>query len=649
MQKEYFGEVSYRENPFNDDFAVYLFNEGNNFHSYEVLGAHKCTLNGKSGYRFAVWAPKAKSVHVSGDFNGWSQWSCPMTRLGETGIWQTFVEGLGDGEVYKYFITPQTGEGFFKSDPYAVSAQVRPDNASLTYDLDGYKWHDGAYMEKRGKEAPYSKPMNIYECHLGSWKMHEDGSFYTYREMADELVPYLKEMGYTHLEVMPLMEYPFDGSWGYQVTGYFAATSRYGTPHDLMYFMDECHKAGIKVIIDWVPAHFPRDAFGLAKFDGTPTYEYADTRVGEHKEWGTLVFDYSKTEVISFLISSAVFWAKVYHIDGIRVDAVSSMLYLDYAREDYIQNKYGGNENLEAIEFLRRLNEVMFSEFPNFLMVAEESTAWPMVTKPRDVGGLGFNYKWNMGWMNDNLRYMSMDPYFRSNNHNLITFSMMYAFSENYILPLSHDEVVHGKASLVNKMSALYDGKFDSFRAFMGYYMAHPGKKLMFMGGEIAQFIEWRFYEGLEWHLLNDYHHARFHKYMKDLNHFYKNNKPFWEIEDSWDGFEWINANDNEKSIVSFVRKGKAKGSEIIVVSNFTPVEYKEYSIGVSKMGEYEEVFTSNCEEYGGTGAVNAQPIKAKKYKYDCDGRPYTLTICVPPMTTMYFKRKPTKRNTAKK
>ncbi len=642
MQKEYFGEISYRENPFNDDFAVYLFNEGNNCRSYETLGAHKCVLNGKSGYRFAVWAPKARAVYVTGDFNGWEKWAHPMTRLGETGIWQTFIEGIGDGATYKYFITPQTGEGFYKSDPYAFHAQLRPDNASVTYDLGGYKWKDGAYLEKRSKEAPYSKPMNIYECHLGSWKMHEDGKFYNYREMADELVPYLKEMGYTHLEIMPIMEYPFDGSWGYQVTGYFAATSRYGTPHDLMYFVDKCHKAGIEVIMDWVPAHFPRDAFGLAKFDGGATYEYEDTRVGEHKEWGTLVFDYSKTEVISFLISSAVFWADVYHIDGIRVDAVSSMLYLDYARTEFIRNKNGGNENLEAIEFLRRLNETMFKEFPNILMIAEESTAWPMVTKPRDAGGLGFNYKWNMGWMNDNLRYMSMDPYFRSGNHALLTFSMMYAFSENYILPLSHDEVVHGKASLIGKMSALYDGKFDSFRAFLGYYMSHPGKKLMFMGGELAQFLEWRFYEGLEWHLLDDYHHARFHEYVKQLNNFYIKNKPFWEIEDSWDGFEWINANDNEKSIISFIRKGKAKGSETIVVCNFTPVEYKEYSIGVSRPGEYEEVFSSNKDIFGGTGSGNPNPVKAKKY--ECDGRKYTLTICVPPMTTMYFKKASAKR-----
>lgn len=649
MEREFFGELSYRENPFNDDFAVYLFNEGNNFKSYEILGAHKCSLNGKKGYRFAVWAPHARAVHVVGDFNGWDTWENGMVRLGETGIWQTFIEGIEDGAVYKYYITPEAGKGFYKSDPYAFHAQLRPDNASVTYDLGGYDWKDANYMEKRKSEAPYNKPMNIYECHLGSWKMHPDGTFYNYREMAKELVPYLKEMGYTHLEVMPLMEYPFDGSWGYQVTGYFAATSRYGTPHDLMYFIDACHKAGIKVIIDWVPAHFPKDAFGLAQFDGTPTYEYADTRVGEHKEWGTLVFDFAKTEVVSFLISSAMFWADVYHVDGIRVDAVSSMLYLDYARTEYIQNKHGGNENLEAIEFLRRLNEAMFKEYPNFLMIAEESTAWPMVTKPRDVGGLGFNYKWNMGWMNDNLRYMSMDPYFRSGNHNLLTFSMMYAFSENYILPLSHDEVVHGKASLVNKMSALYDGKFDSFRTFMGYYMAHPGKKLMFMGGEIAQFIEWRFYEGLEWHLLEDYHHARFQQYMKDLNNFYIKNKPFWEIEDSWDGFEWINANDHEKSIISFMRKGKAKGSEVIVVSNFTPVEYKEYSIGVSRPGEYEEVFTSNSEVYGGTGVVNKDPVKAVKYKYDCDGRPYTLTICVPPMTTMYFKRKKATRKTTKK
>lgn len=642
MEKEYLGQITENYNPFNDDFNVYLFNEGNNYKSYHVLGAHKCVLNGKSGYRFAVWAPKARSVNVVGDFNSWDPWSIPMTKMGHSGIWQTFVEGVREGAIYKYYVTPPNGEGFYKSDPYAFYSQLRPDNASITYDLEGYKWKDKAYLEKRSKTAPYSRPMNIYECHLGSWKMHEDGTFYNYREMAESLVPYLKEMGYTHLEIMPVTEYPFDGSWGYQVTGYFSATSRYGEPKDLMFFIDACHKAGIEVIMDWVPAHFPRDAFGLAKFDGTPTYEYADTRVGEHKEWGTLVFDYSKTEVISFLISSAMFWADVYHMDGIRVDAVSSMLYLDYARTEYIKNKNGGNENLEAIEFLRKLNESLFAEFPNILMIAEESTAWPLVTKPRDVGGLGFNYKWNMGWMNDNLRYMSMDPLFRRGNHNLLTFSMMYAFSENYILPLSHDEVVHGKASLIGKMSALYDGKFDSFRAFMGYYMAHPGKKLLFMGGEIAQFLEWRFYEGLEWHLLADYHHARFHEYIKQLNHFYLKNKPFWEIEDSWDGFEWINANDSDRSIVSFIRKGKARGSEVIVVSNFTPVEYKEYSIGVSKKGEYVEVFNSNDSVYGGTGSGNKEPVLCKPY--ECDGRKYTLTICVPPMTTMYFKRRPIKR-----
>ncbi len=639
---DYAGEINENNNPFNDNFEVYLYNNGDNRRCYEFLGAHKCTLNGEDGYRFAVWAPKAKAVAVAGDFNDWNTGSCPLTKIGETGVWQAFVEGVSEGAIYKYYITPQNGEGFYKSDPCAFYSQLRPDNASVIYNLDGYKWKDAGYMKKRAETAPYNLPMNIYECHLGSWKMHDDGSFYNYREMAEELVPYLKDMGYTHLEIMPVTEYPFDGSWGYQVTGYFSATARYGEPKDLMYFIDTCHKAGIKVIMDWVPAHFPRDAFGLAKFDGTPTYEYAATRVGGHKEWGTLVFDYTKTEVISFLISSAVFWAEVYHIDGIRADAVSSMLYLDYARTEFIKNKDGGNENLEAIEFLRRLNETMFEEFPNILMIAEESTAWPLVTKPRDVGGLGFNFKWNMGWMNDNLRYMSMDPLFRKGNHSLLTFSMMYAFAENYILPLSHDEVVHGKASLIGKMSALYDGKFDSLRAFLGYYMAHPGKKLLFMGGEIAQFIEWRFYEGLEWHLLEDYHHARFHDYMKNLNHFYLKNKAFWEIEDSWDGFEWINANDSDHSIISFIRKGRGRDSEVIVVSNFTPVEYKEYSIGVSRVGMYEEVFSSNKSVYGGTGSGNPIPVMCRKG--ECDGRKYTLTICVPPMTTMYFKRRPIKR-----
>ena len=625
-----------RKNPFITKAQLESFSNGDNFKSYEFMGGIPSEIYGEKGYSFSVWAPNAKKVSVVGDFNNWDKEANPMNPQGSSGVWHAFVKGASEGQCYKFLITDKEGNEHYKQDPYARFSEVRPKTASVTYDLSGYKWHDARWMKKREENPPYDKPMLIYEMHMGSWKTHEDKSFYTYRETADELVDYLSEMGYTHVELMPITEFPFDGSWGYQVTGYFSVTSRYGEPKDFMYFVDKCHKKGIGVIIDWVPAHFPRDSHGLALFDGTHIYSYPDPRKGEHKEWGTYVFDYGRPEVVSFLISSAFFWAEMFHIDGIRVDAVSSMLYLDYGRTEWIPNKDGGKENLEAISFIKKLNEEIFREFPNILMIAEESTAWPLVTKPVFAGGLGFNFKWNMGWMNDMLRYMSMDPYFRKDNHNLLTFSMMYAFSENYILPLSHDEVVHGKASLVQKMSGLYEQKFDSLKTFFMYTMAHPGKKLFFMGSEIAQFIEWRFYESLEWNLLEYEKHRQFKEFVKEINKFYLKTKSFWEIEDSWDGFEWINADDNERSVVSFVRRGKRKSDEVIVICNFTPVEYKNYLLGVSGKGNYTEVMSSAKKEFGGSG-MSVGTVKA--YKEKSGSMPYTISVNLAPMSAVYLKR----------
>ncbi|MCH5187573.1 MAG: 1,4-alpha-glucan branching protein GlgB [Oscillospiraceae bacterium] len=623
-------------NPYLDSFSLYLYNEGKSFNCYDFLGAHKTDLFGIPGYSFAVWAPNAEAVSVVGDFNGWDTEASYMFPQGDTGIWHIFIKDAEDGQNYKYCIRTKAGELLYKADPCGYRCQLRPETASVTYDINGFEWTDNKWIEKKLTTAPYDKPMLIYEMHAGSWKQHEDGSFYNFRELADELAPYLADMGYTHLELMPISEYPFDGSWGYQVTGYFAVTARYGEPKDFMYFVNKLHDAGIAVILDWVPAHFPRDAHGLRLFDGTPAYEYADPRLGEHKEWGTLVFDYGKNQVISFLISSAMFWLDKYHIDGIRVDAVSSMLYLDYSRTEWVRNKYGKNENLEAIKFLRNLNKTVFRRFPNTLMIAEESTAWPLVTKPAHEGGLGFNYKWNMGWMNDMLRYMAMDPFFRRGNHSILTFSMMYAFSENYILPFSHDEVVHGKASLIGKMSGLEGQKFDSLRTLMMYKMAHPGKKLDFMGSELAQFLEWRFYEGLEWHLLELPAHNQYHKFIRELNHFYLNNKAFYEIENSWDGFQWINANDADRSVISFIRRGKAARDEVVVICNFTPVEYTKYRVGVPKRGDYKEMFSSAWAEFGG----NDQRIGVvRSYKKPIDNMEYSIDVDLPPMSAIYLKR----------
>ena len=616
---------------------TYLFNIGENYRSYEFLGCHKSDLD---SWRFAVWAPNAKAVKVACDKNGWTGNGNELEQIGETGVWVSVFSDFENGDYYKYAITAPDDTVYLRSDPYARRCELRPGTASVVYSEAEFKWTDKHWIDKRKKTDAIHSPMNIYECNIGSWKIHDDGSYYTYEELADELIPYLVDMGYTHLELMPLTEYPFDGSWGYQVTGYFAATSRYGTPAQLKTFINKCHKAGISVIMDWVPAHFPRDGHGLRMFDGTPCYEYADWREGEHKDWGTMVFDFAKGEVISFLMSSAYFWAEEYHIDGLRVDAVSSMLYRDYSRNDgeWVANKYGGNGNLEAVELLRRINKTMCTEKPGFLMIAEESTAWPLVTAPPEDGGLGFNFKWNMGWMNDTLRYVSMDPYFRKDNHTLLTFMMMYAYSENFILPLSHDEVVHGKKSLLDKMFGDYNQKFDAYKAFLTYYMTMPGKKLMFMGGEIGQFIEWRFDDQLEWNILDIDKHKMLNQYIKALNHMYTEEKALWQLEQSWDGFEWINEADNENSVVSYMRKGKKKDDLLVVAANFTALDRRNYKLGVPYEGEYEVILHSNSTEFGGERKINKMTYVAKHEQFkDMD---YTLSVPIDGNSAMILKRK---------
>jgi 1,4-alpha-glucan branching enzyme len=624
------------------DFDLHLFNEGNHHKVYEKLGAHINKINGVDGTHFAVWAPCAKRVSVVGEFNYWDGRCHQMRCLGSSGVWEIFIPGIGAQEIYKYEIKTCANDLYLKSDPYAFYSELRPNTASIVYNIDGYVWNDEIWLKERSSKNIFEQPISIYEVHLGSWRtVPEEGNrSLTYREHADKLVSYVKEMGYTHIEILPIAEHPFDGSWGYQVTGYYSVTSRYGKPEDFMYFVDKCHQSGIGVIIDWVPAHFPKDAHGLARFDGTALYEHHDMRQGEHPDWGTLIFNYGRNEVRNFLISNAVFWYEKYHIDGLRVDAVASMLYRNYGKKDgeWVPNKWGGNENIEAIDFIRQLNDTVYKYFPGAMMIAEESTSWPLVSRPPYVGGLGFSFKWNMGWMNDYIRYISMDPIYRKYHHNNLTFSIMYACSENFILVLSHDEVVHGKRSMINKMPGDYWQKFAGLRASYGYMYGHPGKKLLFMGGEFGQFIEWDYMRSLDWHLLDYDMHSRLQRYVKDLNLLYTSEKALYEVDFSYDGFEWIDCSDSDHSIVSFIRKGKDKDPKdmLIFVCNFTPVVYNDYRIGAPFDVFYKEILNSDSEIYGGSNIGNSGGVHAEKIAFH--GNPYSIRLQIPPLGVLVLK-----------
>ena len=620
-----------------EEHPLQLFTQGRNCEAYRFFGVHPAERGGSAGMICRVWAPNASAVSVAGDFNEWKPDEFPMECIGE-GAWECFLPFVfKQYDSYKFCVTAPDGTQAFKIDPYAFHFEASPGNASKYCDISGFHWNDAAWLRRKKAKPHYSQPVNIYEVHAGSWRRYPDGSAFSYEKLADELIPYVKDMGYTHIELMPLTEYPYDGSWGYQVSGYFAPTSRYGEPKQFMTFVEKCHEAGIGVIMDWVPAHFPKDEFGLARYDGTPCYEYADPRKGEHKDWGTLVFDYSRGEVVSFLISSAVFWLENYHIDGLRVDAVASMLYLDYSRKDgeWLPNRDGGRENLEAVAFLKRLNEMVFARFPEVMMIAEESTSWPMVSRPTYSGGLGFNYKWNMGWMNDMMHYMSLDPIYRRFSHDNLTFSFYYAFSENYILPISHDEVVHGKCSLINKMPGEYEQKFAGVRVFLCYMMAHPGKKLIFMGSEFSQFIEWDYRKELDWLLLDYDQHRKQQAFFRDLNHFYLENSPLWEIDFSWEGFSWISNDDYTQSVIAFRRMDR-EGRELIAVCNFLPVRRDDYRIGVPNDGTYEEVFTSDSVKYGGSGITNGNAIvSSQPGMHGCE---QSVSLTLPPLSVIFLK-----------
>ena len=615
------------------------FSTGDELRAYAILGCHRAQCDGKNGYIFRVWAPHAQGVSVTGDWNFWNPDDLPMTYL-EYGVWEAFSVYAKEGDAYKFCVRRADGSTVYKSDPYGFRTCALPDTSNRVCTLEGFEWNDTAYRRQQAKRHLLDSPMNIYEMHFGSWRRKPDGSCYRYDELADELIPYLLDMGYTHVELMPITEYPYDPSWGYQVTGYYAPTARYGSPQQFMTFVDKCHRAGIGVLLDWVPAHFPKDANGLYEFDGTCCYELSDPMMNEHPDWSTRIFDFGKGEVQSFLISNAVYWLEQYHVDGLRVDAVASMLYLDYGRRDFRPNKFGGRENLEAIAFLRKLNRAVFSVRRNAITAAEESTAFPMVTKPDYDGGLGFLFKWNMGWMNDMLQYMSLDPLWRKGSHNDLTFSMTYAYSENFILPLSHDEVVHGKGSLINKMPGEYDAKFQNLRAFYGFMMAHPGKKLSFMGNEFAQFIEWRHYEQLEWMLLDYDRHRQMHDWVRDLNHFYLDHSCMWNNDSDWNGFRWISADDNANSVVAF-RRIDRRGRELICICNFCPVLREHYRLGLPKPGQYEPVLSSDDLKYGGSGT---ELLTVTAEREPMHGLQYSGEFTLAPLSAMFYQRKTTPR-----
>lgn len=618
------------------DFPLYIFHHGKNYKAYEFFGAHPEKREKNKGFVFRVWAPHAETVSVVGDFNDWNPASHVMERLSDGESFELFIPRLKNYTIYKYCIQTKDGRFLYKADPYAFHAETPSKTASKTYDLNGFRWSDKEYQKKKKSKNIYSSPMNIYELNALSWRQYGDGNFFDFNKLITELIPYVKEMGYTHVEFMPLSEYPYDASWGYQVTGYYAITSRLGTPHDFMRLVDEFHKNDIGVILDWVPAHFPKDAHGLYEFDGQPLYESPEWDRQEHKSWGTRRFDYGRSEIQSFLISNAVFFFDKFHIDGLRVDAVASMLYLDYDKRpgEWLPNKYGENKNLEAIDFLQHLNTTVFSQYPDALMIAEESTAWPLVTKPVEIGGLGFNFKWNMGWMNDVLSYMQTDPLWRQGNHNKLTFSMIYAYTENFILPISHDEVVYGKGSLINKMPGSYEDKFANVRAFMGYMMAHPGKKLLFMGSEFGQFKEWDYKEGLEFFLAQDYPlHKKLSDMNRDLNDFYKTTKAFYEIDDSWDGFEWLAADDADRNMIAFMRKDRA-GQAYIVAINFSGVSADGYRLGVPQ-GKYKVVFNTDSPKYGGSGSWNKRVLTSKKVF--SHGKENSILLELPKLTCVYL------------
>ncbi len=629
----------YSFSPGISDMDIYLFNQGTHYNIYEKLGANPTVIDGVEGVLFGVWAPNAKRVSVIGEFNAWDGRRNPMRLLAGSGIWEIFIPGLKDNDRYKFEIKSSHGDILQKSDPYGKFAELRPSTTSLIYDINGYDWQDAEWYEEQKKTDKYNRPMNIYEVHMGSWKRDEEtGRFLSYVELADSLVDYVKEMGYTHIEMLPIEEHPFDGSWGYQVTGYYAPTSRYGNPKEFMYFVDKCHQAGIGVLLDWVPAHFPKDAHGLARFDGSALYEHEDPRQGEHPEWGTLIFNYGRNEVKNFLISNALYWVEKYHIDGLRVDAVASMLYLDYAKSDgqWVANKYGGRENIDAVEFMKHMNSIMEKQHPEVYMIAEESTSWAGVSKSADEDGLGFSLKWNMGWMNDFLEYVAKDPIYRKYHHNNLTFGLVFAYTEKFVLVLSHDEVVHGKHSMLDKMPGDLWQKFANLRASYGFMFGHPGKKLLFMGGEFGQFIEWNEKRPLDWFLLEYDHHRTMLEFAKDLNHVYLENEALWRKDFEGEGFEWIDCNDNEKSIYSFIRRGNAKEDTLVILVNFTPNTYEDFRVGVPFEGEYEEILNSDDLKYGGSGVTNVGVKRSDKIEYN--GREDSIGLRLAPLSVTIFK-----------